>query len=180
MRVIIGIIGVSPAILVYGSYKKRLPKAAVSAAADTQVELHTDRNQTLAQVQGALSSDDDGRSHQGFGATGLSHHGPRRGAESAGAGPVPVQAAARGKSQSLRSVRPLASGRSRRLCEQGRRNPRRAERRFCHSLPRALAINVMPRHRVSPSGEPDDRLQYAAPSRLRHNRSEYWIIRFRG
>jgi len=32
-----------------------------SALADSQVELHTDRNQTLAQVQGALASD-DGRS----------------------------------------------------------------------------------------------------------------------
>jgi hypothetical protein len=43
-------------------FEIRLPKAAVSTAVDTQVELHTDRNQTLAQVQGALSSDDDGRS----------------------------------------------------------------------------------------------------------------------
>jgi hypothetical protein len=30
--------------------------------ADSQVELHTDQNQTLAEVQGALSSADDGRS----------------------------------------------------------------------------------------------------------------------
>ena len=34
----------------------------MSAVADTQVELHTDRNQKLAQVQDALASDDDGRS----------------------------------------------------------------------------------------------------------------------
>lgn len=42
-------------------FEIRLPKAAASAVADTQIELHTDRNQTLAQV-GALASDDDGRS----------------------------------------------------------------------------------------------------------------------
>jgi hypothetical protein len=43
-------------------FEIRLPKAAISTTADTQIELHTDRNQTLAQVQGALGSDDDGRS----------------------------------------------------------------------------------------------------------------------
>jgi hypothetical protein len=43
-------------------FEIRLPKAAASAVADTQVELRTDRNQTLAQLQGALASDDDGRS----------------------------------------------------------------------------------------------------------------------
>src|SRR6266851_204172 len=43
-------------------FEIRLPKAAVSDVADTQVELRTDRNQTLARMQGALASDDDGRS----------------------------------------------------------------------------------------------------------------------
>ncbi len=43
-------------------FEIRLPKAAASAVADTQVELHTDRNQTLARVRGALVSDADGRS----------------------------------------------------------------------------------------------------------------------
>jgi hypothetical protein len=43
-------------------FEIRLPKAAASAVANSQIELHTDRNQTLAQVQGALGSDDDGRS----------------------------------------------------------------------------------------------------------------------
>ena len=43
-------------------FEIRLPKAAVSAVTDTQVELHTDRNQTLAKVQSALASSDDGRS----------------------------------------------------------------------------------------------------------------------
>jgi hypothetical protein len=45
-------------------FEIRLPKAAASAAsavAGTQIELHTDRNQTLAQI-GALSSDNDGHS----------------------------------------------------------------------------------------------------------------------
>jgi hypothetical protein len=43
-------------------FEIRLPKTAASAMADSQVELHTDQNQTLAQVQGALPSADDGRS----------------------------------------------------------------------------------------------------------------------
>ena len=43
-------------------FEIRLPKAALSDAANTQVELRTDRNQTLARMQGALVSDDDGRS----------------------------------------------------------------------------------------------------------------------
>ena len=43
-------------------FEIRLPKAALSDVADTQVELRTDRNQKLARLQGALASDDDGRS----------------------------------------------------------------------------------------------------------------------
>jgi len=43
-------------------FEIRLPKAALSDVANTQVELRTDRNQTLAQIHGALASDDDGRS----------------------------------------------------------------------------------------------------------------------
>jgi hypothetical protein len=42
-------------------FEIRLPKAALSAISDTQVELHTDRNQKLAQLSGALDSS-DGRS----------------------------------------------------------------------------------------------------------------------
>jgi hypothetical protein len=42
-------------------FEIRLPKAALSAISDTQVELHTDRNQKLAQMSGALDSS-DGRS----------------------------------------------------------------------------------------------------------------------
>ena len=54
----LGINASKPAI----EFEIRLPNGAVSDIANTQVELHTDRNQRLAQVQGALSSDDDGRS----------------------------------------------------------------------------------------------------------------------
>src|SRR6202011_2568783 len=39
-------------------FEIRLPKAALSAISDTQVELHTDRNQKLAQMSGALDSSD--------------------------------------------------------------------------------------------------------------------------
>ena len=42
-------------------FEIRLPKA-LTTAADTQVELLTDRNQKLAKVQEALASTDDGRS----------------------------------------------------------------------------------------------------------------------
>jgi hypothetical protein len=54
----LGINPTKPAV----EFEIRLPKAAVSAIADTQVELHTDRNQTLAQVEGALAADGDGAS----------------------------------------------------------------------------------------------------------------------
>jgi hypothetical protein len=58
----LGISPTKPAV----EFEIRLPKAAASAAAsavaDTQIELHTDHNQTLAQVQGLLASDSDGRS----------------------------------------------------------------------------------------------------------------------
>jgi hypothetical protein len=43
-------------------FEIRLPKAALSDVADSQVELVTDRNQKLAEMQGALASDDNGRS----------------------------------------------------------------------------------------------------------------------
>jgi hypothetical protein len=54
----LGINASKPAV----EFEIRLPKAAASNAADTQVELHTDRNQTLALIQGALAPDGDGRS----------------------------------------------------------------------------------------------------------------------
>jgi hypothetical protein len=53
----LGINPAKPAV----EFEIRLPKAALSAISDTQVELHTDRNQRLAQMSGALDSD-DGRS----------------------------------------------------------------------------------------------------------------------
>jgi hypothetical protein len=43
-------------------FEIRLPKAAATAVADTQIELHTDRNQTLAQIERELAPGDDGRS----------------------------------------------------------------------------------------------------------------------
>ena len=54
----LGINPAKPAV----EFEIRLPKAALSAVADTQVELHTDRNQTLARVQGALASEGNGLS----------------------------------------------------------------------------------------------------------------------
>ena len=43
-------------------FEIRLPKASLSAVADTQVELLTDRNQKLAKVEDALAPTADGRS----------------------------------------------------------------------------------------------------------------------
>ncbi|WP_349631255.1 acriflavin resistance protein [Bradyrhizobium sp. AUGA SZCCT0222] len=54
----LGINPAKPAV----EFEIRLPKAALTAIADTQVELLTDRNQKLAKVQDALASTSDGRS----------------------------------------------------------------------------------------------------------------------
>jgi hypothetical protein len=53
----LGINPTSPAV----EFEIRLSQASLSVIADTQVELHTDRNQTLAKVQSALSPEGDGR-----------------------------------------------------------------------------------------------------------------------
>jgi hypothetical protein len=39
-------------------FEIRMPKAAMSEISDTQIELHTDRNQSLAQVDGAADFDE--------------------------------------------------------------------------------------------------------------------------
>jgi hypothetical protein len=54
----LGINPAKPAV----EFEIRLPKSAVTAVADTQVELLTDHNQKLAKVQDALASTSDGRS----------------------------------------------------------------------------------------------------------------------
>jgi hypothetical protein len=54
----LGINPAKPAV----EFEIRLPKAVLTAVADTQVELLTDRNQKLAKVPDALASTSDGRS----------------------------------------------------------------------------------------------------------------------
>ena len=54
----LGINPTKPAV----EFEIRLPKASLSAVADTQVELLTDRNQKLAKVEDALAPTADGRS----------------------------------------------------------------------------------------------------------------------
>jgi len=54
-------LGINPAKPA-AEFEIRLPKAAATTLVDSQVELHTDRNQTLAQVQSAQASDADGHS----------------------------------------------------------------------------------------------------------------------
>jgi len=54
----LGINPAKPAV----EFEIRLPKASLSAVADTQVELLTDRNQKLAQVEDTLAATADGRS----------------------------------------------------------------------------------------------------------------------
>ena len=53
----LGINPAKPAV----EFEIRLPKAALAAVSETQVELVTDRNQKLAQMQAALGSDHHGR-----------------------------------------------------------------------------------------------------------------------
>jgi hypothetical protein len=53
----LGINPANPAV----EFEIRLPQAAATLA-ETQVELHTDRNQSLARIEDGLSSDGDGRS----------------------------------------------------------------------------------------------------------------------
>jgi hypothetical protein len=53
----LGINPTKPAV----EFEIRLPKAALAAVADSQVELVTDRNQKLVQMQAALASDSNGR-----------------------------------------------------------------------------------------------------------------------
>jgi hypothetical protein len=52
----LGINPAKPAV----EFEIRLPGTALSAIADSQIELHTDRNQILAQLQGAPSNEGDG------------------------------------------------------------------------------------------------------------------------
>ena len=120
----LGINPTKPAV----EFEIRLPMTAVSAVADTQIELHTDRNQTLAKVQSALALDSEGRSVL-RGSVPLEYRTRDRVVvlNLPGQAQLRIQAAARGKPESFRPVRAVASGRSRRLSEQGRRNPRRAE-----------------------------------------------------
>jgi hypothetical protein len=54
----LGINPAKPAV----EFEIRLPKSALTAITDTQVELLTDRNQKLANMQGALAETSDGRS----------------------------------------------------------------------------------------------------------------------
>src|ERR1700712_933396 len=53
----LGINPAKPAV----EFEIRLPRAALSAVADTQIELLTDRNQKLAKVEKAFASTPDGR-----------------------------------------------------------------------------------------------------------------------
>jgi hypothetical protein len=54
----LGINPTKPAV----EFEIRLPMKSVTAASDTQIELHTDRNQVLAQVQNLLALDSEGHS----------------------------------------------------------------------------------------------------------------------
>jgi hypothetical protein len=54
----LGINASNPAV----EFEIRLPRGALSDIANTQIELHTDRNQTLAELQGAPAPDGNGRS----------------------------------------------------------------------------------------------------------------------
>ena len=116
----LGINPAKPAV----EFEIRLPKAALAAMSETQVELVTDRNQKLAQMQAALASDNNGRTVI-RGSVTLDYRTTDRVVvlHLPGQPQRAVQAAAGGEPRPFRSVRAVASGRSRRLA---RRLSRRA------------------------------------------------------
>ena len=90
-------------------FEIRLPKAALAAAADTQVELLTDRNQKLAKVQERAGLHPRRPQHlAGNRDARLPHHGTHDGVEPAGPGPEHVPAAAARKPVAFRPVRAVA------------------------------------------------------------------------
>ena len=99
-------------------FEIRLPKAALTTAADTQVELLTDRNQKLAKVQEALASDPRRPQHfAGNGDARLPHHRTRVVLNLPGQAQRHVPAAAAGKPVAFPAVRAVASGRRHRPCQ---------------------------------------------------------------
>lgn len=54
-------LGINPTLPAV-EFEIRLPKPSAAALADSQVEMHTDKNQALARVQRALALDEDGHS----------------------------------------------------------------------------------------------------------------------
>ena len=98
-------------------FEIRLPKAALAAATDTQVELLTDRNQKLAKVQERAGLHPRRPQHfAGNRDARLPHHGTHDGVEPAGPGPEHVPAAAARKPVAIRPVRTVAP--------RGRHRPR--------------------------------------------------------
>ena len=103
----LGINPTKPAV----EFEIRLPKAALTAIADTQIELRTDRNQKLAQVQDAPRLDfRRPQRTQGNRDAGIPHHRAHARAQSARTSAKPVPAAAAGKPDTFRQVRTVASG----------------------------------------------------------------------
>ena len=99
-------------------FEIRLPKAALAAATDTQVELLTDRNQKLAKVEERAGLHPRRPQHlAGNRDARLPHHGTHDGVEPAGPGPEHVPAAAARKPFAFRPVRAVAP--------RGRHRPRR-------------------------------------------------------
>ncbi len=132
----LGINPTKPAV----EFEIRLPMAAVSAIADTQVELHTDRNQTLARMQNAVASGSDGLSVL-RGSVPLDYRTRDRVVilNLPGQGSCEFKLRLAGKPLSFRPVRAVASGRPRRLADHGRGNAQPAARRVRDPLSRALA-----------------------------------------
>ena len=111
----LGINPTKPAV----EFEIRLPKAALTAVADTQIELRTDRNQKLAKVQDALASTPDGRSVL-KGTVTLDYRTTERMVvlNLARTRAAPVPAAAAGKPVAFGRVRAVASGRRHRACRR--------------------------------------------------------------
>ena len=98
-------------------FEIKLPpqRAATSVGRDTQIELHTDRNQTLAKTREARRRRRWPAAAARLAAAGFPHQQPHVDPEPARPGAASVQAAARRQSQPLAAVRTLAAGRPRGL-----------------------------------------------------------------
>ncbi len=116
-------------------FEIRMPRETLTTASDSQIELHTDRNQTLALVDGVSDLADGRALLRGAVALEPPHRRPRAGGEPARQGHLRIPPPPARRAASLRAVRPVAPRRPHRHAAS---RPRRAAGRLHDPLSRAL------------------------------------------